>query len=309
MGDIMGAACAGSQHPSGVERPPLVVPDLRQLRAFVAVAEDLNFTHAAARLHLGQQAVSKSVAQLERELGVALLTRTSRAVRLTAAGEALLADARELLAAADRAFARAREHGEGIAGSLVVGATPAVGPAVLNELARALSDGAPELSIALNQVRPGDTVALLRDGRADVVLSRGASPADEIVLTALAPTPAELLVPAGHRLGGRASVPLRELDGERLLTWNPPGTPYTDLLVGLCAAAAATVTPVESTITGGGGLVELVPLNAVAIVPEGWPASAGTERVSLDGVELPLVAAHAAGTPAPAVRRLLEALR
>ena len=64
------------------------MPELRQLRAFVAVAEELNFTRAAERLHLGQQAVSKSVGQLERELGVALLERTTREVRLTPAGDA-----------------------------------------------------------------------------------------------------------------------------------------------------------------------------------------------------------------------------
>ena len=62
------------------------MPELRQLRAFVAVAQELNFTRAAERLHLGQQAVSKSVRQLERELGVTLLERTTREVRLTAAG-------------------------------------------------------------------------------------------------------------------------------------------------------------------------------------------------------------------------------
>jgi DNA-binding transcriptional LysR family regulator len=67
------------------------MPELRQLRAFVAVAQELNFTRAAERLHLGQQAVSKSVRQLERELGVTLLERTTREVRLTPAGAALLA--------------------------------------------------------------------------------------------------------------------------------------------------------------------------------------------------------------------------
>src|ERR687893_1640801 len=89
------------------------VPELRQLRAFVAVAEELNFTRAAERLHLGQAGVSRAVATLERELGVTLLERTSHTVRLTPAGEELLRSGREVLAAADAAFARARAVGTG----------------------------------------------------------------------------------------------------------------------------------------------------------------------------------------------------
>ena len=83
------------------------MPELRHLRAFVAVAETRNFTRAAERLHLAQQAVSKSVSQLERELGVTLLERTTREVRLTAAGRDLAEEGAAILAAADAAFARA----------------------------------------------------------------------------------------------------------------------------------------------------------------------------------------------------------
>jgi DNA-binding transcriptional LysR family regulator len=75
-----------------------LVSELRQLRTFVAVAEQLNVTRAAERLHMGQQAVSKSVRALEREFGVELLERTTREVRLTDAGAALLADGRRALA-------------------------------------------------------------------------------------------------------------------------------------------------------------------------------------------------------------------
>src|SRR3982751_859397 len=102
------------------------VPDLRQLRTFVAVAEELNFTRAAERLHLAQQAVSRSVAQLERELGVELLERTTREVALTAAGAALLSDGRDVVASADAAFERASAVGRGTAGTVRIGVTPAV---------------------------------------------------------------------------------------------------------------------------------------------------------------------------------------
>src|SRR5579862_574951 len=79
----------------------MVDVDTRLLRAFVAVAEDLNFTHAAKRLHLAQQALSSQVRQLERRLGVELFERTTRKVALTEAGERLLPHAKEALAALD----------------------------------------------------------------------------------------------------------------------------------------------------------------------------------------------------------------
>ena len=85
--------------------------DLAQVRAFVAAAEDLHFGRAAGRLFLTQQALSKRIARLERELGVALFTRQARAVRLTEAGHRFLAPARRALAEADRAVEAARDPG------------------------------------------------------------------------------------------------------------------------------------------------------------------------------------------------------
>jgi DNA-binding transcriptional LysR family regulator len=283
------------------------VPELRQLRAFLAVAQDLNFTRAAERLHLAQQAVSKSVAQLERELGVELLERTSREVRLTEAGEALRADAREVVTAADAAFARARDHGHGLAGSLRVGATPGVGPIVLREAVRELHRDAPELSISLREVRPAEMASALRDGVADVVLARTAARTPELDVAELASTPAALVVPAAHRLRDEAS--LADLDGERLKVWSRPGTPYTDLLVGLCRAAGATVTPVETRLTGSSGLVDLAADDEVAIVPEGWPTGPDARLVALrGGVTLPLLALRLPGPSRPAVARLVALL-
>jgi DNA-binding transcriptional LysR family regulator len=83
--------------------------DLAQVRAFVAAAEDLHFGRAAGRLFLTQQALSKRIARLERELGVALFTRQARAVRLTEAGRRFLGPARRALAEGDRAVEAARD--------------------------------------------------------------------------------------------------------------------------------------------------------------------------------------------------------
>src|SRR5688572_6536701 len=113
------------------------MPELRHLRLFLAVAEERNFTRAAERLHMAQQAVSKAVAQLERELGVELLERTTREVRPTAAGAALLAAGPDALAAVERAFATAVEVGKGLSGTVRLGVTPALGPVALDAATQA----------------------------------------------------------------------------------------------------------------------------------------------------------------------------
>ena len=200
----------GNTHPAWVHARRLWaagVPELRQLRAFVAVAEELNFTRAAERLHLGQQAVSKSIGLLERELGVALLERTTREVRLTPAGAALLDAGRDALLAADAAFEGARTVGRGLTGTVRIGLTPPVGSATRAEVVAVLRDGAADLSIAFHEIRPGEIAAALRERTVYVVLARTSRDGAEVDSAPLRPSPAELLVPAGHALHRPAAHP------------------------------------------------------------------------------------------------------
>jgi DNA-binding transcriptional LysR family regulator len=285
------------------------VPDLRQLRTFVALAEELSFTRAAERLFVGQQAVSKSVRQLERELGVELVERTTHDVRLTAAGVALLEAGRPALAAADAAFAAAREAGQGLTGTIRVGVSPAVSPLDRQEVVDALRRGAPDVSVSLLEVRPRDVRRLLRARELDLVLARTSDDAPDVDSAALRPTPAVLCVPAGHRLAGADPVGLAQLDGERLLTWSPRGTAFTDLLLSRLAAAGAQVEPVESRVTGSTGLVELADRDAVALMPAGWPPADDVAQVALaDDVTLPLLVLWPTGAPSAAVRRVREGM-
>jgi DNA-binding transcriptional LysR family regulator len=285
------------------------VPELRQLRAFIAVAEELNFTRAAERLHLAQQAVSKSVRQLERELGVELLERTTREVRLTAAGRALLDSGRDALASVEAAFDRARTVGHGVSGTVRVGITPAVGGRVREDVARALLNDAPNLSVSFHEVRPAEVPRGLRDRVVDLVLARTESDAPELDSAALRPSPVELLVPQGHRLAGATAVRLAELDGERLLTWSAPGTPFTDLLVNRVAAAGARVEPVQARVLGGEQPLDLTGTGTVALMPAGWPTGEHNVRLPIDDeISLPLLVLWPAGRPPPAVERLRQAI-
>src|SRR3954454_5910477 len=208
------------------------MPELRHLRAFVAVAEELSFTRAAELLHLTQQTVSRTVGELERELGVALLERTTREVRLTPAGASLLRDGVEAVRAADAAFARAREIGTGSLGLVRIGVSPAIGPLDRDDVVRALRPPGSDVSLALHEVRPADLRPMLRSHELDLALTRVSGERDETLHSArLRPTPMVVCVPAAHALAGRERVTLADLDGERLLVASAHGTAYTDLLV------------------------------------------------------------------------------
>jgi hypothetical protein len=172
-------------------------------------------------------------------------------------------------------------------------------------LVRVRRAGAPDLRVSSIEVRPGDTTRLLREREVDLVLARTGVDAPELDSAALRPTPAILSVPEGHRLAAVDSVAMADLDGERLLVWSDPGTPFTDMLLARVQAGGARVEPVKAHVTGGLGMTELADSGAVALLPAGTPPSVGVVQVPVaDGVTLPLVVLWAAGSLPPAVERI-----
>lgn len=192
--------------------------DLRQLRHFVAVAEELHFGRAARRLYLSQPPLSKSIRKLEDELGARLLERSSRQVALTREGEYLLAEARAILERTERAERQVRRMARGQAGSLNIGT---IGPVLEGPLPKALRgfrNDHPEVELALQQLTSTDQLKALDRGDIDVGFVRlhgetpqGAEQAhyahDRYVMA----------LPEGHRLGDRKTIGLRDLNGETLL--------------------------------------------------------------------------------------------
>ncbi|MGL5930437.1 MAG: LysR family transcriptional regulator [Dermatophilaceae bacterium] len=286
------------------------MPELRQLRVFVAVAEELNFTRAARRLHLGQQGVSKSVRALERELGVPLLRRTTREVSLTAAGKALLRSGVAVLAAADTAFAEACHIGAGEPAGLAVGVSPALSYGERDAVLAALREDADHLAVALVEVWPPQALAMLRRRELDLLVTRVAPGEDDVESIAIGSSRAHVYVPSGHRLAeSGGAVEPADLDGERLLTWNAPGTPHTDLLLDRLAQRGARMQPVLSRVAGSAvSLADLVDLDAVAIAPAGLHHDDDVVELDLAReMALPLQVAWLAGAVPPAVRRLADA--
>lgn len=283
--------------------------DLRELRVFVAVAEHLSFTRAAEHLGISQQTVSKTVRELERELGVELLERTTREVRLAPAGAALLDPGRAALAQAATAFDAARAVGAGHAGLVRVGVTPAVGPQDRLDVVRVLRRGS-DRSVTLRDLRPGDLHLSLRDHDVDVALAcvNGISGA-WVDRAELRPTQMDVHVLAGHPLAATGVARLADFDGERLLTASAPGTPYTDLLLSRFAQAGARVTHVEARVTGGAQLLtELDATEAIAAMPAGTQPPQGVCRVAVPGFTMPLTLLWPVGRPTAAVLRLREQL-
>ena len=188
--------------------------DVRQLRSFVVVAEELHFRRAADRLHLSQPALSQQIRSLENELEVPLLFRNRRRVELTAAGASFLPEAHDLLATLDGAIASARRVHEGRVGRLRIGfvgsALLSIVPAVLQRFRAAR----PEVELELRERSTVEQLSALRGGEIDIGLVP--LPIDDVGLDVkvLVREPAIAVLPAGHALAGLVRIGLARLAAE-----------------------------------------------------------------------------------------------
>jgi LysR family transcriptional regulator, benzoate and cis,cis-muconate-responsive activator of ben and cat genes len=191
--------------------------DLRQLRYFVAVAEELHFSRAAARLNLAQSALSSQVRALEREVGGPLLVRSTRRVALTPAGEALLRDASEILAAADGALDRARALARGEAGALTIGSMGPAGGGLLAPLLARLGSRHPGLRVEVRALDFSDIVESVRDRHVDVAFLYLPLDEPELELIPLISEPRVVVLPRDHRLARRRRLRPRDLRDETFI--------------------------------------------------------------------------------------------
>lgn len=193
--------------------------ELRQLRAFVAVARESSFTRAAADLNLVQSAVSAQVKALERELGVPLFDRLGRRVVLTDAGKDLFGYAVRMLDLADEVHAAIQPGtADVISGTLAVGASETLCIYRLPDLFRAFRARHPEVDLRFRPVPYGDLRGLVRDGTLDAAFLLEEPVVEEnIAADTLVRDPLLLVAPPDHPLAGRARVGLEELSGEPML--------------------------------------------------------------------------------------------
>ncbi|OXM67091.1 MULTISPECIES: LysR family transcriptional regulator [Amycolatopsis] len=187
--------------------------DLRKLRYFTAVAEHGHFGRAAERLHIAQPVLSRQIRALERELGCELLERTTRSVRLTAAGEQLYADAPGVLATAVAATRRAYGAARGTR-RLVLGFAPGltVSPAV-----RVFAQAHPDVEVELLHLHWFEQAEAMRDGRADVGYLRQPFDATGLRTLRVGSEPKVVCLPAAHPLAKRRRVRYADLEGEHVI--------------------------------------------------------------------------------------------
>ncbi|MFI1255409.1 LysR family transcriptional regulator [Streptomyces netropsis] len=292
--------------------------DPRRLRILRAVADHRTVTAAAAALYLTPSAVSQQLAALEQETGHTLLTRSGKGVRLTAAGDILLAHANAVLAQLERAEAELAAYAGGAAGEVRVVAFATGIAEVLAPAIGRLADRHPDIRVRVRDAEGAESLRLVLDGEADVVLAveyRGSPGEDDrrLVRVPLYAEPFDAVLHTSHPLGQGAHVALAELaDNDWIGPY--PGNPCHDVMLLACELAGFQPRLVHSSddfravvaLAGAGAGVALVPRSALrgmelkdtVVLPVTGPAA--TRRV--------FAAVRRGAEHHPLIRPVLDAL-
>jgi len=209
--------------------------ELRHLRYFIAVAEELHFGHAAARLNISQPPLSQQIQILEQQIGARLFARTNRSVSLTEAGRQFLADSRQILSQVDDAAARAARLHHGETGELRIGFTSSA------PFIKAVSDTLstfrrryPDVHIQTRETNTREQIVPLNEGALDLGLMRNTHLPDTLVWERVLREPLLAMVPRDHPLASQPRVSLRELAREPFVFFDPHvGTGLYDDILGL----------------------------------------------------------------------------
>ncbi len=250
--------------------------ELRHVRYFLAVAEELNFTRAAARVGIGQPPLSQQIRTLEHEVGAPLFRRLSHGAELTDAGQAFLPEARALLAQAERAMGTARRGAQGKVGRLRVGFTGSAAfcPTVPAAL-RAFGQQFPAVELCLHEAPTTGLLERLLDRRLDAAFIRpGRLDPGEVRVRSLGAETMVAAVPAGHVLAKGKTLPLAALAREPLVLFpRAEGPSLFDEIITACRRAgieptlgqeAPQITSAANFVAAGLG-VSLVPASVAQV--------------------------------------------
>lgn len=252
---------------------------LSRLSCFIAVAEDLHFGRAAERLHMTQPPLSRQIQQLESELGVHLIDRTTRSVTLTPAGVAFLPDARRILQLAEGAALNVKRVPAGDLGTVVIGFTAASAHPVLPRLFDAARQQMPDVKLDLREMVTAAQIEALMTGELDLGMARPPLKRPGLVSRPLLHEQLIAALPAAHPLVEvRRQLTLNDLDGQDMVMYSPVQARYfNELLISTFTIAGATpryvqyVTQVHTmlVLVRSGIGIALVPASTATLHPEG----------------------------------------
>jgi DNA-binding transcriptional LysR family regulator len=253
--------------------------ELRHLKYFVAVAEELNFRRAAEIIRTAQPALSQQIKQLEDELGVALFERSRHKVELTAAGANFLASAQMILREAQRAITDARAVEQGEAGSITLGFVSSAAISVLPSLLTFMRTQLPRAEVVLKEYAPGEQIDALYHNRLDLGLFH-AELKDALFETAIvARERLVVALPSTNRLAGRKQMNLREIAAETVIIPARHATPgYFERARSIFQAAGAMPEHIYHTNLLQTGLLLVGAGVGVSLVPESF------QRIQMQGV-------------------------
>lgn len=251
---------------------------LNRLTCFIAVAEELHFGRAAERLHMTQPPLSRQIQQLENEVGVQLIDRTSRSVTLTAAGLAFLPDARRILDLAEGAVLTVRRVPTGDLGTVVVGFTGASAHAVLPQLLEKARQELPDVKIVLREMVSAVQMESLAIGELDLGLARPPLKRPGIASRPVLHESLVAAVPVDHPLAELDSLTIADFDDQPIIMYSPIDARYfhellisTFTVVGVRPRYVQYVTQVHTmlVLVRSGIGMGLVPESAKTMQPDG----------------------------------------
>ncbi|MGP5318718.1 LysR family transcriptional regulator [Arthrobacter rhombi] len=287
--------------------------EIRQLRYFIAVAEEMHFNRAAARLHIAQPALSQQIQRLERELKTTLFARTTRSVELTETGKVLLVAARRVIMESEDALRSIEQAVEGRTGTLRVGF---VGSAALNLIPRIvppLRQMYPDLELELHELTTEQQLSSLEAGNLDVGIVRDVESRPGIAARELTREPLVVALPEDHPLAGQTTLALTDLSEAGFVVFpRQQVSRLYDVISALCLQAGFRMRVAQEAVQFPTILGLVAAKTGIAVVPEGMRAlqlqglgyvpladEAATSTISL------IVTTERSGTPL--IRRFIEA--